>query len=518
MASPQEKLADSIVALEDLQTRGVVAVRSADLSRTHRERLLAHGDLQQVMKGWYVASLPNRAGGETTAWYASYWAFCAEYLTTRFGHEWSLSPEQSVLIHAGTWSVPTQLLVRSPGARNQVTHLAHDTALFETRASLPPQDHTEVIDGLRLFSIPAALVASAPGVFAQNANDVRTVLAMVRDASDVLAVLLKGGHSTVAGRLAGGFRNIGRDRSAEQILTTMKGAGYDVRESDPFDRPAPFRLSTGELSPHVVRMRLDWHTMRERVMEVFPDPPDTRKTRNANLSSVEDVYVEDAYHSLSIEGYRVSRELIERVRNGDWYADAYAPDHEKRAAMAAQGYYEAFKLVRQSIASVLQGGNPGEVAETDHGTWYRELLGPSVSAGILDTADLAGYRNSRIVIRHSRRTPPSGEAMRDLMPALFALLKEETDPSVRAVLGHFMFVYIHPYMHGNGRMARFLMNVMFAAGGYPWTIVPVERRDAYMASLETASVERDIEPLAEFLAGLVDDGLAPHDFTVRRDQ
>jgi len=71
------------------------------------------------------------------------------------------------------------------------------------------------------------------------------------------------------------------------------------------------------------------------------------------------------------------------------------------------------------------------------------------------------------------------------------------------VLSYFVFVYIHPYMDGNGRMGRFLMNVMFAAGGYPWTVLPVETRDRYMLALETASVEQDIGLLAEYLADLV---------------
>jgi Fic family protein len=51
------------------------------------------------------------------------------------------------------------------------------------------------------------------------------------------------------------------------------------------------------------------------------------------------------------------------------------------------------------------------------------------------------------------------------MPALFDLLENEPAPSVRAVLGHWMFGYIHPYPDGNGRMARFLMNAMLASGG-----------------------------------------------------
>jgi Fic family protein len=89
------------------------------------------------------------------------------------------------------------------------------------------------------------------------------------------------------------------------------------------------------------------------------------------------------------------------------------------------------------------------------------------------------------------------------MPTFFDLIKEEDDPGVRIVLGHFMFVYIHPYMDGNGRMGRFLMNVMLASGGYPWTIVPVERRNDYMAALESASTESNISPFANFLAELV---------------
>jgi Fic family protein len=93
------------------------------------------------------------------------------------------------------------------------------------------------------------------------------------------------------------------------------------------------------------------------------------------------------------------------------------------------------------------------------------------------------------------------------MPVFFDMLEQETNAAVRVVLGHFVFVYIHPYMDGNGRMGRFLMNVMLAAGGYPWTVVPLQRRDAYMAALEDASVRQNIVPFARFLGKLVQEGL-----------
>ena len=49
-------------------------------------------------------------------------------------------------------------------------------------------------------------------------------------------------------------------------------------------------------------------------------------------------------------------------------------------------------------------------------------------------------------------------------------------------------------------MARFLMNAMLASGGYPWTVVRVEDRGAYLAALDRASIDGDIRPFATFLA------------------
>jgi Fic family protein len=62
-------------------------------------------------------------------------------------------------------------------------------------------------------------------------------------------------------------------------------------------------------------------------------------------------------------------------------------------------------------------------------------------------------------------------------------------------------------MFGNGRMGRFLWNVMLASGGYPWTVIPVQQRNEYMHALEQASVERNIEAFAKFVAYLVREGM-----------
>jgi hypothetical protein len=506
--SPQPKLADSLEALHGLQRQGLVAIRSRDLSRTHRERLVENGFLREVIKGWYVAARPDDTAGDSTPWYASFWDFCAAYLSERFGDQWCLSPEQSLALHGGNRTVPAQLLVRAPRGGNKPTALPHDTSLFDIRSAMPDDGEILVRDGLRLYSPAAALVAVSEDFFRRHPTDARAAMATIKDASDVLSLLLRGGHSTIAGRLAGAFRNAGATRIADEIVKTMQAAGFTVRETDPFETAGGGLVMTRQESPYVNRIRLMWDAMRGPVLEALPAAPGLPGNAEGYLKAVEDVYVNDAYHSLSIEGYRVSAALIERVRGGGWDPDGNAEDRENRNALAARGYYDAFQGVKASVASVLRGDNPGDVAHNDHAEWYRRLFGPGVTAGIIAATGLAGYRSGPVFIRRSKHVPPPREAVRDSMPALFDLLRTEPEPSVRVVLGHFVFVYIHPYLDGNGRMGRFLMNAMLASGGYPWTVIPLERRDDYMAALEAASVRQDIAPFAAFVGGLVRDALA----------
>lgn len=504
MATPSENLATSLEVLHALQQNGRVAIPSAAISRTHRERLVGKGFLKEVMRGWYIPCRPDETAGESTAWYASYWHFIAAYLTERFGDDWCLSPEQSAKIHAANMTVPSQLLVRATRGRNQVTELLYNTSILEVRAKLPEKNET-ITDshGLRLYTAAGSIVNCAEGFYQQFPTDARTILSTFRDASEILAPLLDGGKSVVAGRMAGAFRNIERPRIADDILEGMRAADYAVREVDPFTYKSPIVLSTREVSPYVNRLRLLWEDMRDPIIAVFPAAPGLPRNKAAYLKQVAENYVNDAYNSLSIEGYRVSPELIERVRRGDWQPDLNEHDRQQRDAMAARGYWQAYQAVQVSLDTIIDGKNAGIVTDKDHGTWYREMFAASVTAGILKASDLAGYRNQPVFIRRSKHVPPGMEAVRDLMPTFFDLLAEEENAAVRVVLGHFIFVYIHPYTDGNGRIGRFLMNAMMASGGYPWTIVPLARRAEYMAALETASTENDITPFATFIASLL---------------
>ncbi|WP_353613370.1 Fic family protein [Mangrovibacter phragmitis] len=332
----------------------------------------------------------------------------------------------------------------------------------------------------------------------------RTALSMVTDASDVLSILLEGNHSVIAGRLAGAFRNIGRDLIANNILKGMQAADFKVQEEDPFAEKVQISFGRRDVSPYVNRIRLMWAQMREGVIAHFPPVSSQAINIEIYMAEVEDKYITDAYHSLSIEGYRVTPELIQLVKSGNWQAESSDESRKHLDAMAAKGYRDAFQEVKKSVRAVLEGKNPADVLEQTHSDWYLALFSPSVAAGIIKQSELAGYRTGPVYIRQSMHTPPNRDAIRDMMPTLFDLLAEEENAAVRAVLGHFIFVYIHPYFDGNGRMGRFIMNLMMASGGYPWTVVPVERRNEYMQALEAASVKQDIVPFTQLLASLIE--------------
>ena len=202
--------------------------------------------------------------------------------------------------------------------------------------------------------------------------------------------------------------------------------------------------------------------MREQVSEIFPEAPGIPGSPDDYLKKVDEIYVNDAYNSLSIEGYTVTPELIEKIKSGEWNPDNNTSDRQQRDAMAAKGYNLAFQSVKESIRKILVGGIPAEVISIDHQEWYKQMFLPSVQAGFLKVEDLIGYRNAPVYIQGSQHVPfPPSSAVVDCMEILFGLLRGERDAGIRAVLGHFIFVFIHPYMDGNGRIGRFLMNIDF---------------------------------------------------------
>lgn len=238
MAPPNEILARSLTLLAQLQQAGKRALKGSDLPRMDRQRLVRAGFLQEVVRGWYLPGRPDEPKGSSAAWFAGMRDFIAGYCMERFASEWHVSPDQSLMLRSGERTLPRQVQVWAVDATNQPLELPHGCTLFLYKA---PRlcEASEVSDagGLRLAETAAALLAVGPGFFVRQPLAARIALASIQEPSGLLRPLLDGGHVHIAGRLAAGMRAIGRESVADEILSTMRAAGLDVRETQPFELP-----------------------------------------------------------------------------------------------------------------------------------------------------------------------------------------------------------------------------------------------------------------------------------------
>jgi hypothetical protein len=269
----QRRLAAALRRLKQHQDRGQVVFRSDDFTRGHREALVEAGFLRMVVKGWYLVSRPGDAPGDTTPWYAAMRDFVAGYCNARFGDDWHVSPAYSVLVHAGATALPKQVTVHSTRGGNHHLGLPDGCSLIDARVEGPPSENIEVREGLRVLVLPIALIRVSDHFFQTAATDAQVALSGLADASDLNRALLAGGHSVVAGRLAGALRAIGRAELADDVLGTMRAAGYTVQEANPFLVEPPVLRTTRMTSPYVHRLQLMWRTMREEVLRRFPEEP-----------------------------------------------------------------------------------------------------------------------------------------------------------------------------------------------------------------------------------------------------
>ena len=455
------------------------------------------------MNGWFaVNSRPSDRRRIETAWSTVHWEFVQRYVEDRFGPEWTVSAETSVALWAENWSIAPQIVIRSPAANNQVVPMPSNTSLYLLRTQAVEPSGMQ--GGIRVLTKEEAITTLPKNSWNAAATDIIAVLGSIRGTSTLIGNLLANNRSKIAGRIAGALRHLGRAKDADQILSAMKAVGYSTLEENPFDQSSHILLDEKRsVAPVATRIKDLWAKMRVDALDVVKTEGDRFNDPDGYMEEIEERYVADALNSLSIEGYQVSEELIERVQSGDWNPEQHAGDADAKNALAAKGYRLAFEEVKADIRKILDGAPSGELLSHRHQDWFRAMFRPSVQAGIIEAHRLAGYRNHNVYLRGSNHVPLPPHAIADAMDALFECIEEEPNPVVKAIVAPFLFTYIHPFPDGNGRTGRFLMNALMAEAHLPWTVIPVEERDRYMDCLEEASQNYNIRPLAAFVDELV---------------
>jgi len=111
------------------------------------------------------------------------------------------------------------------------------------------------------------------------------------------------------------------------------------------------------------------------------------------------------------------------------------------------------------------------------------------------------YRESEVRIFGSAVKFPRSDVVPQLVKGLaywYNKYKREYHPFEMAVIFSIKFVSIHPFVDGNGRMSRLLMNFILKKNKYPWINVYMKQREDYLKAVRKSNDE-DYSVVLEFM-------------------
>ena len=195
--------------------------------------------------------------------------------------------------------------------------------------------------------------------------------------------------------------------------------------------------------------------------------------------------LELTYNSNAIEGSTVTRQEAESIVN-------------KNMSVAGK-----------TIDEVLETKNHNEAIEFIQGSKKEDLLNVimTVHATILrglDDANAGKYRNCQVRILASQYIPPRHEKIYDLMQEMVNDHENcNCDILTSAIKLHYDIVTIHPFIDGNGRTARLMLNYVLQSEDYPLVYVSNADRVKYIEVLESAQTGGSYQDYEEFMLGQI---------------
>ncbi|MEO7297959.1 MAG: Fic family protein [Verrucomicrobiota bacterium] len=125
----------------------------------------------------------------------------------------------------------------------------------------------------------------------------------------------------------------------------------------------------------------------------------------------------------------------------------------------------------------------------------------------IDDAWAGRYRQMRVFVTGSPIIPPSNVHVPELMGKFIVGLATASGHSVKiAANAHYEFAKIHPFVDGNGRTARLLMNLLLLQCDDPLTVIPADQRAAYITAMDDAD-RGDRLPFYRVICAAVDRSL-----------
>ena len=239
----------------------------------------------------------------------------------------------------------------------------------------------------------------------------------------------------------------------------------------------------------VIAMKYDKLTEKKQQLDQHRPLPD------ALVRNLEDWFrVELTFTSNGIEGNTLTRrETAMVVEKGITVGGKTLVEH-----LEATNHAQALDWVREQVK-----GSPNDLDQKDILQIHDIIL-----KGISDE-DAGHYRSVAVRISGSTVILPIPLKVPDLMDDFITWLKQadKLHPVELAAEAHYRLVTIHPFVDGNGRTARLLMNLILLMTGYPAAIIRKRDRLVYISSLEKAQLGGSKEDYLKIISNAVDRSL-----------
>lgn len=233
--------------------------------------------------------------------------------------------------------------------------------------------------------------------------------------------------------------------------------------------------------------------MSENLSEILKDIDELQKQMTSvrpltrgQLKQLRDYYrIGITYSSNAMEGNTLTESETKVVIEEGITISGKPLKHHLEAIGHASAFDYVYTLIRKN-----------ELKESDikklHRLFYQKI----------DEKNAGRYRKVRVYITGSQFIPPRPDELPQKMKELMKWYLQVSDhPVVVAALLHQKLVVIHPFVDGNGRIGRLLMNLHLLKNNFPVTIIPPVLRAEYIAMLEKS--HKDNEPFIRFIAGCV---------------
>ncbi len=131
----------------------------------------------------------------------------------------------------------------------------------------------------------------------------------------------------------------------------------------------------------------------------------------------------------------------------------------------------------------------------------------------IDDRNAGRYRTQNVLISGAEHRPPDFLKVAEAMEAFIRQAEQDRarlHPVEYAARVHADFVKIHPFVDGNGRTSRLLMNLELMKAGFPPVVLSVEKRLRYYEALDLAHTEGDYNPFLKLMAETVEEAFEPY--------